>query len=107
MGRGCGGQSRSYGSVRIGRSPGCGLRRHRSCAGACERGPQPLAPVPAPPPVGALAFAPGPELRHAWAAAPCAEPAALVLSRDGGLAAAGCEDGRIRLFIVATGVATS
>jgi WD40 repeat protein len=49
----------------------------------------------------------GPELRQAWAAAPCAEPAALVLSRDGSLAAAGCEDGRIRLFIVATGVAIS
>jgi WD40 repeat protein len=48
-----------------------------------------------------------PELRQAWAAAPCAEPAALVLSRDGSLAAAGCEDGRIRLFIVATGVAIS
>jgi hypothetical protein len=30
-----------------------------------------------------------------------------VLSRDGSLAAAGCEDGGIRLFIVATGVAIS
>ncbi|WP_027579783.1 TIR domain-containing protein [Bradyrhizobium sp. Ai1a-2] len=49
----------------------------------------------------------GLELRQAWAAAPCAEPTALVVSRDGSLAAAGCEDGRIRLFIVATGVAIS
>jgi hypothetical protein len=30
-----------------------------------------------------------------------------VLSRDGSLAAAGCKDGRIRLFILATGVAIS
>ena len=41
-----------------------------------------------------------PRLRQGWAAAPCAEPAALVLSRDGSLAAAGRENGRIRLFIV-------
>ena len=33
-----------------------------------------------------------PELQQAWAAAPCAESVALVLSRDGSLAAAGCED---------------
>lgn len=48
-----------------------------------------------------------PELRQTWAAAPCAEPVALVVSRDGSLAAAGCADGRIRLFIVATGAAIS
>jgi hypothetical protein len=37
----------------------------------------------------------GPELQQTWAAAPCAEPEALVVSRDGSLTAAGCEDGRI------------